>query len=189
MFFPWYISPQKDIKKSGLLSKLRETERKAKEEWNRIVSDEKYRMSLKSVIIPNSVTKIHSGAFYKCSNLTSIIIPNSVKIIENEICNSSGYYEGPFRECTLLPSITIPNSVTSIGNYAFKECPLTSIIIPNSVTSIGDSAFQKCTSLSSTTLPDPLTSIDYAFYQCSSLKEITIYSNNQFDSLSLLLLI
>ena len=36
-------------------------------------------------------------------------------------------------------------SVTSIGDYAFYECPgLTSITIPNSVTSIGDWAFYDC---------------------------------------------
>ena len=44
--------------------------------------------------------------------------------------------------------VVIPNGVTSIGDYAFWNCPpLTSIDIPDSVISIGDSAFEWCKSL------------------------------------------
>ena len=40
--------------------------------------------SLKSVTIPNSVTRIDWGTFYYCSSLTSVTIPNSVTSIEGQ---------------------------------------------------------------------------------------------------------
>ena len=93
---------------------------------------------LKTVTIPNSVTKIWGSAFSDCIGLTSITIPNSV----TEIGDSTFY------GCTGLTSINIPNSVTEIGGWAFMGCTgLTSINIPNSVTEIGGWAFMGCTDL------------------------------------------
>ena len=66
----------------------------------------------KNTLIPNSVTSIGDGAFYKCTGLTSVSIPNSVTSIG----------EVAFGGCLGLTSITIPNSVTSIGEYAFSHC-------------------------------------------------------------------
>ena len=65
-----------------------------------------------NTIIPNSVTRIGNGAFYKCSNLTSVNIGNSVTSIGGSA----------FSGCSGLTSITIPNSVTRIGNGAFWGC-------------------------------------------------------------------
>jgi len=65
-----------------------------------------------SVIIPNSVTTIGVGAFFKCYDLTSVTIPNSVTSIG----------ESAFNECLGLTNITIPDSVTNIGEYAFENC-------------------------------------------------------------------
>ena len=70
------------------------------------------RVSLLSMVIPNSVTLIGSYAFYNCSSLTSVKIPDSVTSIRQEA----------FRGCTSLTSVTIGNSVTSIGGYAFYFC-------------------------------------------------------------------
>ncbi len=69
-------------------------------------------MSLKSVTIPNGVTKIGSSAFWGCTPLASITIPNSV--------TSIGWKA--FYNCLNLRSVTIPNSVTSIGDAAFSGC-------------------------------------------------------------------
>ena len=62
-----------------------------------------------NTIIPNSVTAIGVGAFYKCTGLTSVTIPNSVASIGNYA----------FYRCTGLTSVSIPSSVTTIGNYTF----------------------------------------------------------------------
>ena len=124
---------------------------------------------LKSITIPDSITKIDWYAFEGCSNLKSITIPNSV--------TSIGYKA--FEGCSSLTSITIPDSVTEIEWDAFKDCSslksfkgkfassdgrclikegeliafapagLTAYTIPNSVTEIGGGAFSGCSSLTS----------------------------------------
>ena len=122
------------------------------------------RPDLTSINIPDSITRISDGTFYRCSGLTNITIPDSV--------TSIGYMA--FRNCTSLTSITIPDSVTSIGERAFEYCTsLTSVTVGNAVTSIGDDAFHYCTSLTSITIPDSVTSIgDGAFAGCYGLTSI-----------------
>jgi len=153
-----------------------------------------------NLVIPNSVTSIGDGAFWRCNCLTSVTIPNSVTSIG----------DFAFTYCIGLTSVTIGNSVTSIGNYAFEGCrgltsvhisnlaawcnldlhsnplsyahhlyidgnEITNLVIPNSVTSIGNGAFEGCSSLTSVTIPNSVTSIGgAAFYGCSSLTSVTI---------------
>ena len=91
--------------------------------------------SLKSLVIPDSVTRIGDSAFFCCEFLRSVVIPDSVTNIG----------DGAFGNCYSLTSIAIPSSVTSIGKGAFNGCSsLTSIAIPDSVTSIGDNTFKGC---------------------------------------------
>lgn len=71
-----------------------------------------YRSKDTNYIIPDSVTNIGDGAFYKCEYLKSINIPDSVTNI--------GDYA--FVGCESLTSINIPNSVTNIGRSAFYFC-------------------------------------------------------------------
>lgn len=122
--------------------------------------------SLKSIIIPNSVTLIDEYAFHSCFSLTSVTIPNNVTFI-------GGY---AFYRCLSLPSIVIPNNVTAIGVHAFNGCSsLISIEIPNSVTTIGHNAFSDCTSLVSIEIPNSVTSIGGGVFRyCASLKTLTI---------------
>ena len=122
--------------------------------------------SLSSITIPDSVTSIGTYAFRYCYFLSSIVIPDGVTIIESNVFNS----------CYSMSSITIPDGVTSIRSYAFNSCySLSSIMIPDSVTSIGTYAFQYCNSLDSITFPDDITSIGiYTLQNCYSLSSIMI---------------
>lgn len=122
--------------------------------------------SIKSISIPDTVTRIGDSAFFYCENLTSITLPNNV--------NSIGV--SAFRNCFNLESINIPNSVTYIGSSAFDHCnSLTSVVIPNSINSIESSTFAWCSNLVSITIPNSVTSIGrFAFCGCSNLTNIII---------------
>ncbi len=121
----------------------------------------------KNTVIPDGVTSIGNGAFWRCYGLTSITIPNSVTSI-------GGY---AFVFCFGLTSITIPNSVTSIESGAFQNCSgLTSLAIPNSVTSIGDWPFTDCTRLAKVQMEatTPPTIGRSVFSGCSALTTIYV---------------
>jgi len=121
---------------------------------------------LTSVSIPDGVTTIGGGAFAHCASMTSLTIPDSVTTI--------GY--SAFYNCTGLTSVTIPDSVTTIGEYAFSICTgLTTVTIGSGVTTIGNSVFDGCTKLTAVTIPDSVTTIGtYAFRDCTGLTSITI---------------
>ena len=115
--------------------------------------------------IPNHVTKIATGAFFQCSNLTGITIPKSVTSIG----------EWAFQDCTNLESITIPDGVTNIGEDSFFRCKnLKTAKLGDGVTSINDGAFQLCTNLESITIPNGVTSIGEGAFLYSGLTSITI---------------
>ena len=84
-----------------------------------------------SLVIPNTVTDIESGAF-SGSGLSELLIPNSVVTI--------GYaaFEGHY-----LDSLTIGNSVVTIGPRAFRNHSISNLVIPNSVVTIGTEAFSR----------------------------------------------
>lgn len=126
------------------------------EEWGKLTNSEEllalsrkytfYRVNLKKITIPDSVTEIGFSAFAECTGLTSVTIPDSVTSIETNA----------FVYCTELTNITIPNSVTEIGEYAFAQCyALTSVDIPNSVNSIGRRAFSECDKLKEVHFENP----------------------------------
>ena len=144
------------------------------------------------VVIPRSVkyysltypvTRIYSGAFEKCKDLTSITIPNSV--------TSIGY--AAFSGCSNLTSVYITDleawcniefsydeyDSSNPLSYAHKlflnGTEIKDLVIPNSVTSIGNSTFSGCSSLASITIPNSVTSIGYsAFSGCSGLTSVAI---------------
>ena len=80
---------------------------------------------IESIVIPNGVTSIGSGAFSDCRSLTSVAIPDSVTSIGDKA----------FENCFSLTSVAIGNGVTSIGLGAFRGCEaLTSVTIPSRFT-------------------------------------------------------
>ena len=68
---------------------------------------------MSTIILPNSIRKIESGAFSNFSSLVNIIIPNSVTNIGSNA----------FFNCPSLESVTISKNVKNIGDHAFSNCP------------------------------------------------------------------
>ena len=128
-----------------------------------------YNSNFKSVIIPNSVSRIEDFAFYACPNLQSISIPSSVASI--------GFYA--FCGCFALTNVNFSNGLTSIGSDAFAYCTnLTSVVIPNGVTDMGLSVFADCYSLTNAIIPSSVTSMgEFAFLRCYNLTSIYFYGN------------
>ncbi|MDE7096774.1 MAG: leucine-rich repeat domain-containing protein, partial [Muribaculaceae bacterium] len=154
----------------------------------------KYKTSLKSITIGNSVTSIGWEAFYGCSGLKEVNIVDGDNALEfgydvfynapietlylgrTFVCASSALSKRPFYNKTSMKSVALGNSVTSIGEYAFYGCKsLTSIEIPNSVTVIDNEAFFGCSGLTSIEIGNSVTSIGQsAFYGCRSLISLEI---------------
>ena len=131
--------------------------------------------SLKSLVVPKSVTKISNlYTFEGCSSLESISVdPNNSRYASPNNCNA--ILDGK----TLLlgcKNTRIPNNVTIIGRGAFMDCnQLTFVTLPTGVNTINDEAFRGCTALMSCNFPSALTTIGWlAFYECSSLENIII---------------
>ena len=122
---------------------------------------------ISSLVIPDSVTTIHSEAFSSCKRLQSVNIPDSVTTIEAGVfdhCSSLTSIEispdHPVYECLGLTvadkhekkiiaascaiqgKYVIPEGVRAIGSYAFNWCSrIEELYIPDSVTEIGKNAF------------------------------------------------
>lgn len=157
-------------------------------------------LSITSVTLPDTVTKIGNKAFYGCSKLTKITLPASLKSIDDYAFYQSG-----------LTSVTIPKSVTTIGKGAFGNCisllrmnvatgntkyiakeniifnksettlvqypagkSANTYTIPSKVTTIQDGAFTGCTKITKLTISKSVTSIGEKAF--ASSKNITIYA-------------
>ena len=134
--------------------------------------------------IPDQITYICGGAFYRCAGLTHVVIPNSVtEIGAGAFLDCDGLTQ-PLYNNTLfarLPltysgSYTIPDGILTVCASAFvRDTGLTELVMPNSVTTMGNGAFSGCTGLTAVTLSEALTGIpNFAFMGCTALPSITL---------------
>ncbi|MCL1815589.1 MAG: leucine-rich repeat domain-containing protein [Treponema sp.] len=158
---------------------------------------------LKTVVVPEGITKIPEGMFEDCTALSSVTLANSITTIE----------EAAFYGCTALAAITLPQHLTFLGagvfigtaiktitlppslvefgmtnykpagwsreivfNAAFLGCKnLKTVIVSEGITKIPAGMFFDCTALTSITLADSITIIeDAAFWKCTALTTITL---------------
>ncbi len=160
--------------------------------------------NLKTVVIPDSVTKIGDSTFSGWSNLKTVTIGKGVQSIG----------ELAFYNCAGLTKLTIGKGVQSIGSSAFYNCTalqgvyitdlaawlkisfadsyysnplyyakklymngklMTDVVIPSGVTSIPDRAFYGMESIKSVTIPDSVKSVgESVFSNCTGLTQVTI---------------
>ena len=159
-----------------------------------ILQDEIFRgTSLKSIVLPKTVTFININAFYGCSSLREIAFPESLTKINGgafygcsslrEVVLKEGfttfYRYNIFQNCTSLLYVKLPSTLKSnLTDGIFRGC--TSLLkvegLENSqVPIIQGSAFYGCSALTEIAFPASLTSIgNDAFNGCSALTEIAL---------------
>ena len=87
---------------------------------------------LESITFPNSLSEIHSQAFYNCDNLTDVTITSATSIGEKA-----------FKDCDKLVTATI--DATTIGIEAFNKCDSLEVVtIGPNITLIDKNAFYPC---------------------------------------------
>ena len=118
---------------------------------------------LTSVVIPEGVETVGSGALAYNSDLVRVVFPDS----------ATNIVEGCFYESKNLSECRLPKWMPTFSRMSFKETAMTEIVVPDGVTFIGDCAFYLSTKLARVTLPDTLEIVDWgAFHSCSSLTSI-----------------
>ena len=125
-----------------------------------------YNSVVETVKLSNGLTEISESMFSDCYNLTSVTLPTGLKVLPINC----------FRYCTELQTITLPSGLTEIKNFAFINCTkLENIVIPNTVTKMGEAVFEYCEKLSNVTLSNTLTEIPTeTFASCTKLETLTI---------------
>lgn len=130
-----------------------------------------------AVRLPDTVEKIHYGAFRDCKNLRSINIPACLKYASSHILAG-----------TKVKEIVFPEGITEIGCGndidfgGYGQCVesfagmkyLRKVVFPESLKKIGNNAFSDCTALKKITLPDGIEEIKYGAFQNSGLTEANI---------------
>lgn len=120
------------------------------------------------VEIPDSVTAIGPGAFFRCEDLTKVTIPEGLTMMDVV----------SFKECANLAEVNLPDTLREIGAYAFCGCTsLTSICLPSELEEIGTGSFQNCVGLTGDLeIPGKVTSFgNSAFYGCTHLTGLILY--------------
>ena len=118
------------------------------------------RTDLRTVMIPDSVTRINGNAFYGCSNLANVTlsknleelgtsafgnctsiaiieIPKSLKSAHTDWESLEGYSNGPFEKCSNLKKVTFEKGSTKVAQCLFAGCSgITDIEMPDTITVI-----------------------------------------------------
>lgn len=83
-----------------------------------------------SIIIPDSVKFIGTGAFMSCTSLNAVVVGEGITVIPADC----------FFSCPALESVTLPSGLETIGYEAFFCCPNADIDIPENVSNISENA-------------------------------------------------
>lgn len=143
--------------------------------------------SLRSVQLPNNITKIGDGAFDGCKKL-DMTLPSSVtevgerafylcsSLTQIDLSNIKIFGECAFAECASMTDVLDLSNAEKIGSLAFENCAFTSLKLPSNITEIGYSVFS-CNKF-----------VELNLSEYKSLKHIgnsAFYGNESLKSLSL----
>lgn len=122
-----------------------------------------YRSKVRTIHIPEGITRIDANAFRNCRSLSSVVLPQSLIYIG----------ENAFRGCKSLTNIVLPDKLTTLDKGVFADSHITNIVIPDGVELIPAEAFQNCRFLTKITLPKSVKYIGKeAFSGCKSITSV-----------------
>ena len=154
----------------------------------------KYTGTGKSIIIPQTITRIDKRAFSDeldnvlFTQTEEVTLPVNLQSIEeaafynnynlkiiNTNANLKYIGDNAFYSCKKLTKIQLPESLEIIGQRAFKSCMnLQDIELPKQLKKLGEEAFYQ-TGLTKVTIPENIKTIPRkAFSLCKKLKQVTI---------------
>ena len=142
---------------------------------------------LETVILPDSVDTLYSGAFSGCTKLKNFEYTGAFKQVAHEafanctsleninfMNKSSVIASSMFFGCTGLKNIRIPDSVTKIEQHAFANSGLENIALPQSIETVERGIFMNCEQLKTVELNNVITTLSKGMFQnCSSLVEVS----------------
>ena len=133
-------------------------------------------VNIKTVSIPNSVTKINSGAFYS-SNVESIIFEKNSNIQTID--------SGTFNNTSKLKKLEIPASVKSINPGAFSGSGLETITFEkgSKLEEIGSNIFNNLVNLKSLEIPANVVKIQGGAFLGSGLETITFEKGSKLEEI------
>ena len=130
-------------------------------------------VSLESIYIPASVTKIGDSAFEDCSSLTSVTFAQDsvLTALGSDPLQESAIFRGT----TSLKTIDLPESIETIGGNIFENSGLTEITLPQSLSAISAGAFKGCEGLVDVVVPGSVADIyNEAFMNCVNIETLTL---------------
>ena len=132
---------------------------------------------LRSVTLPEGLTKIDKAAFAGCEQLEYLTLPSTLEVIEPYA----------FSSCNKLKSVTLPAGLQELGEGAFSRCNELKVVTINPTNSftVGKDAFQDCKKLASVTLGDNVTAIGPgAFSGCTALRSPKLNESTNLATIS-----
>lgn len=113
------------------------------------------------VVVPKTVKRIFSYAFYNC-HLDEVILPEGLKEIRYAALRGNDF-----------SSVLIPESVEVLGQEAFADCDkLKTIVIPEYVKSLSANVLRECDSLEEVAILAPVEKIGWMFWGSEALRTI-----------------
>ncbi len=117
-----------------------------------------WRQEIRSVYLPDGISRIGAWAFYECAGLTQVRLPDSlleigrrafegcVGLTEVHLPDGLEYVDRSlFHDCTALQTVTLPDSLTTLSDRMFSGCiALTEIVLSDCVQHIGANTFAQC---------------------------------------------
>lgn len=128
---------------------------------------EDYREQIKSLIVGDGITKLGSGAFSTCRNLSHIELPKTLRTIASRA----------FYLCTSLTEMELPEGLEKIGESAFWAAGFKSITLPETLKTIEDNAFGS-NKIKELYIPKSVTSIEGAICAGCPLEKIVVDREN-----------